>query len=51
MDFKLYRNFKDNVLSQNGLLKLSVLSMTIMNIYLVTQLVNNSNSQRTVFLL
>lgn len=50
MDFKLYRNFKDNILSQNGLLKLSVLSMTIMNIYLVTQLVNNSNSQRTVFL-
>lgn len=50
MDFKLYQNFKDNILSQNGLLKLSVLSMTLMNIYLVTQLVNNSNSQRTVFL-
>ena len=50
MDFKLYRNFKDIILSQNGLLKLSVISMTIMNIYLVTQLVNNSNSQRTVFL-
>jgi conjugal transfer pilus assembly protein TraE len=50
MDFKIFQNNKDNILSQNAILKISVALMTVSNIYLVTQLVNNSNSQRTVFL-
>lgn len=50
MDFKLFNNYKDNILSQNAILKFSVVLMTVSNIYLVTQLVNNSNSQKTVFL-
>ena len=50
MDFKIFKNYKDNILSQNVILKLSVVLMTVSNIYLATQLVNNSNSQKTVFL-
>ena len=50
MNFQIFKNYKDNILSQNAILKLSVALMTVSNIYLVTQLVNNSNSQRTVFL-
>ena len=50
MDFKIFKNYKDNILSQNAILKFSVVLMTVSNIYLVTQLVNNSNSQKTVFL-
>ena len=50
MDFKIFKNYKDNILSQNVILKLSVVLMTVSNIYLATQLVNNSNAQKTVFL-
>lgn len=50
MDFKLFKNYKDNILSQNAILKFSVVLMAVSNLYLVTQLVNNSNSQKTVFL-
>lgn len=50
MNFKFYTNFKDNILTQNGLLKFSVVLMAVSNLYLVTQLVSNSNSQKTVFL-
>ena len=50
MDFKIFKNYKDNILSQNVILKLSVVLMTVSNIYLATQHVNNSNSQKTVFL-
>ena len=50
MDFKIFKNYKDNILSQNVILKLSVVLMTVSNIYLASQLVNNSNSHKTVFL-
>ena len=50
MEFKIFKNYKDNILSQNAILKFSVALMAASNIYLATQLINNSNSQKTVFL-
>lgn len=47
---KIYKNFKDSVLMQNALLKLTVVCFGISNIFLVHQLVTNSNSEKTVFL-
>ena len=51
MDFKLFKNIKDNTLAQNGILKISMILLALSNIYLVNQVVSNSNSSRTVFLL
>jgi len=50
MEFKIFKSLKDNILSQNALLKFSMVLLTISNIYLVQQVVSNSNSERTVFL-
>ena len=50
MDFKLFKNIKDNTLAQNGILKISMILLALSNVYLVNQVVSNSNSSRTVFL-
>ena len=50
MKYTIFKNLKDNILSQNALLKFSVVLMALSNIYLVNQVITNSNSKKTVFL-